>query len=185
MKEVLGKVIPLFVVCLLASAGLAFTYSATHERILLEQRREQREAAAKAVPQATDFEELENLAETRQKFKELDLVFKASKDGELVGYAIQVLPRGFGGPIRLIVGVDVKGKVIGVQVVEHLETPGLGGEIEKDYFKGQFKGKTSQDALKVGEDIEAITGATISSRGVTEGVKTALMVYKDFLSEEK
>ncbi len=170
MKEALGKIIPLFVVCVLASAGLAFTYSATHERILFEQRREQREAAAKTMPQATDFEELENMAEAKQKFEELDLVLKASKDGELIGYAIQVLPRGFGGPIRLMVGVDAEGKVIGLQVVEHLETPGLGGEIEKDTFKNQFKEKTSQDALKVGEDIEAITGATISSRGVAEGV---------------
>jgi electron transport complex protein RnfG len=183
MKEALSKIIPLFVVCLIASAGLAFTYSATHEKILLEQQREQREAAAKAIPQATEFERLKNLNEAKQKFEELDLVLKATKDGKLIGYAIQVLPRGFGGPIRLMVGVDTEGKVIGLQVVEHLETPGLGGEIEEETFRGQFKGKTSEDALKVGEDIEAITGATISSRGVAEGVKTAVMVYKDFLSE--
>jgi electron transport complex protein RnfG len=176
IKELINKIITLFVVCLLASGGLAFTYAATKEKIEKERLREQLEAAEKALPQAENFQEFKV-----EKRGNVGAVYKGEKNGEVVGYAVQVSPRGFGGPINLMVGIDPSGKVVGIKVVEHLETPGLGGEIEKDWFRNQFVGKSLKDKLKVKEDIDAIMGATISSRGVTEGVREALEFFKSQL----
>ncbi len=173
IKELVERVITLFIVCLLASGGLAFTYSTTKERIEKESLREQMEAAERALPEATSFKKV------NVKLKDnIFLVLEGKKDDKVIGYAIQVSPRGFGGPIKLMLGIDTQGRVVGLEVIEHLETPGLGGEIEKDYFRKQFIGKSLEDKLEVNEDIDAIMGATISSRGVTEGVKEALEFYQ-------
>lgn len=176
IKELVNRVITLFIVCLLASGGLAFTYSATKERIEKERLREEMEAARKTLPEAEKFRKVKV-----ESIGNVGSVYKGELEGKLVGYAIQVSPRGFGGPIKLMIGVDPSGKVVGLEVVEHLETPGLGGEIEKDWFRKQFEGKSLADKLKVKEDIDAIMGATISSRGVTEGVREALEFYKESL----
>ncbi len=90
------------------------------------------------------------------------------------GKAIAVSPRGYGGPIEMLVGIDEKGKVSGVKVLSHRETPGLGANIAQPKFLDQFKGKTLKDPIEPKKDIDALTGATISSRAVCEGVKDAL-----------
>lgn len=72
---------------------------------------------------------------------------------------------------RLAVGVDPAGKrVVGVRVLEHQETPGLGSAITEDWFLDQFAGKDLGDAFRAGDDVQAITGATVSTRGVAETV---------------
>jgi len=90
------------------------------------------------------------------------------------GWAVLVKPRGYGGPIEMLVGIDTQGRVTGVKILNHRETVGLGAKIVDPKFLNQFKGKTNADALEPKKDIEAITGATISSRAVCAGVKEAL-----------
>ena len=74
-------------------------------------------------------------------------------------------------------------------MLHHAETPGLGDEIQKDYFKNQFKGKSIDNLVVVKTEtpdkIQAITGATISSRAVTEdGVRKGVEMLKEKLSGE-
>jgi len=90
------------------------------------------------------------------------------------GMAVIVEPQGYGGKVKMMVGVDESGRVSGVKILEHRETPGLGAQIVTSKFLGQFKGKTIADKLEV----EAITGASISSRAVAAGVKEALEKVK-------
>jgi len=90
------------------------------------------------------------------------------------GVTVTVKPQGYGDKIEMLVGIDRLGKVSGVKVLNHRETAGLGANIVKPEFLGQFKGKSSKDPLEPKKDIEAITGATISSRAVCNGVKEAL-----------
>ena len=96
------------------------------------------------------------------------------------GYAIQVTPSGFDGEIDMMVGVSKDGKVLNISIISHTETAGLGAVAAAktsagESFRGQF---TDQEgALAVSKDggtIDAITGATITSRAVTEGVNAAL-----------
>jgi electron transport complex protein RnfG len=90
------------------------------------------------------------------------------------GKAIAVSPRGYSNTINLLVGIDARGKVIGIKVLGQQETPGLGANIVKPEFLKQFIGKSARDPIEVKNDIDAITGATISSRAVCKGVREAL-----------
>lgn len=96
------------------------------------------------------------------------------------GYAVEVGPNGFGGAITMMVGVGTDGKVLGISVVSQAETAGLGAVCAAatsagEAFRGQFAGQSGSVAVtKDGGEIDAITGATITSRAVTVGVNAAL-----------
>ena len=96
------------------------------------------------------------------------------------GYALEVLPSGFDNTITMMVGVDNEGKVLGISVVSHTETAGLGavaaaGTPAGENFRGQFVGASgSVSVTKDGGTMDAITGATITSRAVCAGVNAAL-----------
>lgn len=112
------------------------------------------------------------------------------------------LPDGYSGPIRILVGVDGDGTLLGTRVVAHKETPGLGDKIEKaksDWILG-FNGKSLTDpkldrwkVKKDGGDFDQFTGATVTPRAVVNGVKRVLLyfdqnrdaIYKDYLEQAK
>ena len=96
------------------------------------------------------------------------------------GFAYEVTPGGFDNTITMMVGVDLQGNVLGISVVSHTETAGLGAVAAAatsagEAFRGQFVGKSgSVSVSKDGGEIDAITGATITSRAVCAGVNAAL-----------
>ena len=96
------------------------------------------------------------------------------------GYAVQVTPGGFDNTITMMVGVDKSGNVLGIDVISHTETAGLGAVSDADTpagiaFREQFMGATgSVSVTKDGGQMDAITGATITSRAVCAGVNAAL-----------
>ena len=104
-------------------------------------------------------------------------VYKATKDGADAGYCVQVTPKGFGGVLTMIVGINADGTIAGAKVTSHSETPGLGAKSQADpNWITQYSGQTADGQLQVTKDggtINAITGATITSRAVTDGVNTA------------
>ena len=96
------------------------------------------------------------------------------------GYAVEVGPGGFDNTITMMVGIDNEGKVLGISVVSHTETAGLGavaadGTPKGIAFREQFVGATGSVAVsKDGGTMDAITGATITSRAICVGVNAAL-----------
>ena len=96
------------------------------------------------------------------------------------GYALEVGPGGFDNTITMMVGIDNEGKVLGISVVNHTETAGLGAVADADTPKGiafreQFMGASgSVSVTKDGGTMDAITGATITSRAICVGVNAAL-----------
>ncbi|MEE8329812.1 MAG: FMN-binding protein [Thermodesulfovibrionia bacterium] len=109
------------------------------------------------------------------KIKEL----KTCINGKNIGYIVEGYGKGYSSYINVLVSVDKNFVVKKVTVLHHAETPGLGDEIERDYFLNQFAGKTVDNLVVIkGETedkVEAISGATISSRAVTEdGVKNGV-----------
>ena len=96
------------------------------------------------------------------------------------GYAVQVAPAGFDGPIDMMVGIDEAGNVLGISIISHTETAGLGAVAAAttsagEAFRGQFVGTSgSVGVTKDGGSLDAITGATITSRAVCVGVNAAL-----------
>lgn len=99
-------------------------------------------------------------------------VYEVTVSGQLVGWCVSVSPSGFGGNIDMIVGIDPDGCVVGVEITALSETPGLGSRVSEDFFLDRYTGKSGEIVL--GVDVDAISGATISSRSVTDGVNRAL-----------
>ena len=96
------------------------------------------------------------------------------------GYAVEVTPGGFDNTITMMVGVDTEGKALGISIIKHTETAGLGavaaaGTPAGENFRGQFVGASgSVSVTKDGGTMDAITGATITSRAICVGVNAAL-----------
>ena len=91
------------------------------------------------------------------------------------GTVVRLTTNGFGGAIDLMVGVDNENKVTGVAIISHSETASLGANCTREDFRAQFAGKTGELAVsKDGGDIDALTGATVTSRAVTRAVNAAL-----------
>ena len=113
-------------------------------------------------------------------FPAVDLVSKVYASD--AGYAVQVTPGGFDNTITMMVGVDKAGNVLGIDVVSHTETAGLGAVSDADTpagisFREQFIGAAGSVAVtKDGGQMDAITGATITSRAICVGVSAALDV---------
>lgn len=166
----------LLVICLCASLVLSVTYKFTHSRIEAQQNTEEKDALDEVFPEANKFEDraIDNKA-----------YYVARKYNDELGYIIKAEAKGYSGLISMLVGFDFKGEIKGIKILSHQETPGLGAKIDeilrgesKPWFLKQFKGKIAQDLVL--KDIQAITGATISSKAVLDGLKKAVT---DFLEK--
>lgn len=116
-------------------------------------------------------------------------------DGAPLGYAVRVETQGYGGTITLLVGLanDLE-TIIGIEVVEQVETPGLGGEITTTEFQRQFAGLDADEPVtyvknvepnKDANEIQAISGATITSRAVTSGINATLDEAIDIIERQE
>ena len=101
------------------------------------------------------------------------------------GYAVKAAPSGFGGAITMMVGISTEGKVLGISIISHAETPGLGAVASQNTDKGvafreQFVGLISGITIGDGENqIDSLSGATISSQAIVDGVNAALDCVKN------
>lgn len=109
-------------------------------------------------------------------YGKLDSIYEVKDGGNVVGYTVKVIASGSQGSIEMIVGVDSALTVTGVSVVDHSETSGIGTKVTSnvDGVLDQFKGMSGAGTLVVGTNVDAISGATVSSKGVTSGVNAAL-----------
>jgi electron transport complex protein RnfG len=108
---------------------------------------------------------------------------------QAIGYIAEGYGKGYSSYIHVLASVDKDFNIRKVSILAHGETPGLGDEIEKDYFLNQFEGKGADKMVVIkgetADKIQAITGATISSRAVTEdGVKNGVEMLKEKLTGE-
>lgn len=133
----------------------------------LQSEAELRELFPEADAGAAGFESLDNAQDS------LTFTYAAKKDGQVIGHALKQTVQGYAGPIEVITGLASDGTVRGVRVggPEFNETENLGAKARDASFTDQFQGKTPPLAL--GEEIDAISGATVTSRAVTDGVNNA------------
>ena len=124
-------------------------------------------------PEMSEYDELE------------DEVYIIYEDGEKAGYAFMASGSGYGGNIDILVGLDSGFGIKGVSILSQTETPGVGNKITESSFTDQFKGLSASDiALKSeGGKIDAITGATISSRAVVDAVKEKMVEILESLEK--
>ena len=134
-----------------------------------------REKAEKAMQEVLPAEQYEALP------VEADGITAAYRAGD-AGYVLRVSTNGFGGAIDMMVGVDTSGTVTGISIISHSETASLGANCTREDFRSQFVGASGAVAVtKDGGQIEALTGATVTSRAVSDGVSLALRYVKEVL----
>ena len=156
-------------------AGLLGRVNAiTEEQIAILTEQKTQASMQEVMPDASSFEEVDYTgADTTGLVTAANAALDAS--GNVIGYVVQTEPSGFGGVIQMVTGVDASGAVPGVSIIDMSETSGLGTNAAKPAFKDQFLGTTGDLAVnKDGGTIDALTGATITSRAVTNGVNAAV-----------
>ncbi len=162
LKNIIRLACSLMLITIIASTILGFSYIYT-EPLIWEQRMEQLEGAMFDFFSEADQFEIEEMEEE-------EFYIVEQKD-ETIGAATIATPGGYGGVIEMMVSVDIDGVIQGIEILSHSETPGLGDRIEDPEWQEQFEGLTVVDDLQIGVDVEAISGATISSQSVTAGVE--------------
>ncbi len=167
-KDIVKITINLVVVYLIGGLILSLMYAWAAPQIYKNNEETEKKALKELIP---DADSIYTIGEWEPHEKHANY-FVAKKNGQVIGYIVQSFGKGYSSFINTFIAVDTNFTVQKIKVLSHNETPGLGDGIEEKGFQGQFKGKTI-DHLKVikGEtkdDIQAISGATISSRAVTE-----------------
>lgn len=113
------------------------------------------------------------------------IIYKANdSNGNNLGTAVESTTGGFGGDLKVLVGFNSEGTILGYTILEHAETPGLGAKADKWFQKGEkgdIIGKNPSEPLSVSKDggqIDAITASTITSRAFLKAVNNAYLAYK-------
>jgi len=191
VRNVLTLVLTLVCVCVVCSAVLALVNQLTAGEIREQEARKEAQLRAEVLAGAGNEVRFDEPVTIRDR----DYFVGRGPDGDLAGTVFMVeTDQGYGGIIRLIVGVKPDGNTLaGVRVLQHGETPGLGARIvevnpgdEEPWFLAQFKGLASGSVYVKQDDpagsIDAITAATISSRAVTNAVRDALDEFTQYVA---
>lgn len=180
MNNLVKYTIILLIVCAFSAFILSSTYSITKEKIRETQQKEELIKRKEIFKDADSFEEVKI-----EMNESINSVIKVKKSEKIIGYILNVRSQGFGGELELVVGINVDKKIEGIRINKHQETPGLGDNANKPEFYSQYN---NLEATKVNtvksnptkNDIVAISGATITSKAITDGVNLAL----DFFNKE-
>jgi electron transport complex protein RnfG len=186
MGKIMKLSVVLFVITALTGLILGGVYTVTLDPIREAKEKEKMAAFAETLPGARDFTHIECKGD-QSIIREIN---KGSSDGKTVGYNFTVTPKGYGGLIEMIVGIDAEGRLMDIKILSHTETPGLGAKAAEPSFTRQFHEKAVRKLLitknepVADDEVQAISGATISSSAVVVGVDAALDYWADNLNEE-
>ena len=201
LKNILKVTASLTILCIVVSGLLALTYAVTLDSIGKQEALAVQEAQKKVLPQASSFEQKQLQSNgTSIKYSE-----GKTASGETSGYVFQTRSKGYGGDIVIMSGITSDGKIAGVTILSNEETPGLGKKAENSSFTDQYKKSVPQNGFSVvrggasgnnGPDavssasvtpsadatagkieIDAISGATVTSKAVTAAVNEAVLAY--------
>ncbi len=163
----------LTLICLVAGASLSITHHFTEDKIREAEKAETERALSEIFPSAEFIGE--------------NGYYKAMKNGEFIGYAAIVEGKGYGGTIKMAIGICLDETIKRVRVISQSETPGLGSRVAEDEFLIQFEGKNLEELKLRGEggEIDAITGATISSDAVVDIVREEFQKLVEVLEGAK
>lgn len=177
-KHALRLSASLLIITAAAALILSLVNAVTSDRIAALAEEKRLASMAAVMPGANVFSELYCEDET------INGITGAYSGTRFLGYCVQVSPNGFGGTISLMVGVSEGGSVTGVSILDHSETAGLGSKADSPDFLDQYIGKSGTVNVNTGKNaIDGITGATITSKAVTDGVNTALTAVLNYDAE--
>lgn len=175
MKEISALTIKLLLICAVVAALLASVNKLTAPVIEANSQKSFEAAMSEVLPDSGTFEELNTEAFKESTGITLNSIYKAEKGGYV---ASVICSEGYGGDISIMVGINKDLTVNQAKIMSMSETPGLGAKASTPEFIGQYSGKEKGiEVVKTapeGNDIQAISGATISSKAVTKAVNAAI-----------
>ena len=190
-KYIIELTLKLFVTCVVVAGLLGLVNSVTAGPIAAINKAKTEEAmkAVVAEPDNSTFSDPLALSEEMTAAAlagggTLTEAYEVLVGGAPAGHALKIVASGSQGSIEMMVGLDAEGVVTGVSVVKNAETAGIGSKVMENEplasgvgVLDQFIGKSAADgALNVGSNVDAITGATVSTKGITAGVNAAIAV---------
>ncbi|HHI87723.1 MAG TPA: RnfABCDGE type electron transport complex subunit G [Candidatus Cloacimonetes bacterium] len=176
MKEIIRPALILLIICVIASVILAIIYKQTAPLIAQNKLMAEEQARKTVLPEAAVFKPvIEN---------DQILYYEGfDTDSSLVGYVFSCFQYGYSSDVKTMVGLTTNLKISAITVVSQMETPGLGANCTKLGFLNQFSGKDPAEIYvdKDGGDIQSLTGATITSRAVTNAIRDTFLKIRDKL----
>lgn len=165
-NEIIKPVLVLVCICLVVTALLAYINSVTSPIIAKAEQEKTEQAMSEVLTEADGFEklEIENLPDR------VTEVYTANNGS---GYVFMLTTKGYGGDMKLICGMKADGTIEQCKTLSHAETSGLGSKTAEDPYRNQYCGKNS-DTLS---EVDAITGATISSTAYKNAIDDAFKAY--------
>lgn len=165
-NEIIKPVLVLVCICLVVTALLAYINSVTSPIIAKAEQEKTEQAMSEVLADSDGFEklEIENLPER------VTEVYGAQNDS---GYVFMLTTKGYGGDMKLICGMKADGTIEQCKTLSHAETSGLGSKTAEDPYRNQYCGKNA-DTLS---EVDAITGATISSTAYKNAIEDAFKAY--------
>ena len=171
MKEMVRYGFILTLICMAASASLAAVNMVTKSKIISQAKAEEELSLKEVLPQAAHFEPVKSGNDT--------IYYKAhDRDGKIIGAAFKASGKGYSSTIETMVGMLCDGSIAAIKVISQNETPGLGARVVEPGFTGEFRNQKDLDS------VQAITGATISSRAVIESVKNKAQEIRALIKNE-
>ena len=165
-----------------ACVMLAFVHTGTAKIIAARQQADLETALKELFPDAESFNVVSDIHSPDASVA-IESAYVALKNGQTVGAALRLSRASYGGLIKIMTGVGADGRITGVKIMEHADTPGLGANAASPSyfvdrangitFYGQFAGKSVSDPFEVKGDVAAITASTVTSRAVAGAVKAA------------
>lgn len=166
MKYYFRVAASLLLICTVVSVLLAVVNGVTVDIIAVNEQKAKEDAIRNIYPALATMQTAEG-----EWAEGVNAVYTVYGEGEtLIGYAVDLNSAGFGGDINMMVGIDAAGTVVGTRVISHSETPGLGSKATVDGHLAKYDGKNGE----IPEKLDAVTGATISSKAIIAGINLAL-----------
>lgn len=199
-KKILKDALALFVITLIAGVALGYVYEITKGPIEASKLASKEKAYLTVYPEASSFQTHENLEKLLEEFPSLiqqegyknvvieEAYHAIGNDGEVMGIVTMITTgEGYSGDITITLGINNDKMVTGIEILSMSETAGLGMKAKDDDFKNQYKDKivdrfmvTKSDAVNQ-DEIDAISGATVTSDAVTMAVNIGLLYVENYL----
>ena len=199
MKSAIKNVLCLTLITLAAGLGLGYIYEITKDPIARMEADTRLAAYSAVFPEASGFEDIDNVvsesggipADAGITGVDIDSAVRAlDASGNGIGYVINITTKeGYGGDISLSLGVDDNGTVKGIEILSISETAGLGMKAKEAAFRDQFRNKAvtqftySKTGASADFEIDAISGATITTKAVTNAVNGGLAFFRSIGGE--
>lgn len=167
-KDMLRMVLSLTVICVCVALLLSVVHALTEDKI----NENLAEAERAGIIRVFGFDDI-SYSPLSGTPDTVNAVYEVRRGGDLIGWCVTVSPNGFGGNIDMVVGIGTGGKIVGVTITALSETPGLGSRVSEESYLGGYAQLDAAAPLVLNSDVDAISGATISSRSVLAGVNRA------------